>query len=268
MIVTDPRPFIAVGIAFLAALLVSCSRRHPNVRETWSTAASFLMFGTIISMVGGVLQGNVYEWTLFQLTDTVGLTLRTDTAGMIFACLSSLLWVPINIYSIGYMRNNHETEQTGYFASFAVCLGATVGVSLASNLLTFFVFYEILTIFSYPLVLHERNEEALDASRKYLAYTLVSGQLFLAGTVGVYCISGTMDFKAGGFLDASMAPLWVLQVLFILMILAGSVKAAVMPLHPWSRRLRSAPCCTPSPSSRPGLSRFSASSASSSDRSC
>ena len=80
MIVTDPRPFIAVGIAFLAALLVSCSRRHPNVRETWSTAASFLMFGTIISMVGGVLQGNVYEWTLFQLTDTVGLTLRTDTA--------------------------------------------------------------------------------------------------------------------------------------------------------------------------------------------
>ena len=131
------------------------------------------------------------------------------------------------------MRNNHEAEQTGYFAAFAVCLGATLGIALASNLLTFFVFYEILTIFSYPLVLHERNEEALDASRKYLAYTLVSGQLFLAGTVGVYCISGTMDFKAGGFLDINMAPVWVLQLLFILMILAGSVKAAVMPLHGW-----------------------------------
>lgn len=233
MIVNDSRPFLAVGTAFLAALLVSCSRKHPNVRETWSTVASFLMFGLIISMVGGVLNGNVYQWTLFQLTDTVGFTLRTDTAGMIFACLSSLLWIPINFYSIGYMRNNHETEQTGYFASFAVCLGATVGVSLASNLLTFFVFYEILTIFSYPLVLHERDEEALDASRKYLAYTLVSGQLFLAGTVGVYCISGTMDFRAGGFLDSGMAPIWVLQLLFLLMIMAGSVKAAVMPLHGW-----------------------------------
>ncbi|MBQ9365630.1 MAG: hypothetical protein IJT82_07625, partial [Schwartzia sp.] len=75
--------------------------------------------------------------------------------------------------------------------------------------------------------------EALDASRKYLTYTLVSGQLFLAGTVGVYCISGTMDFKAGGFLSLEMAPVWVLQTLFILMIMAGSVKAAVMPLHGW-----------------------------------
>ena len=233
MIVTDPRPFLGVGIAFLAALLVACSRKYPNIRETWSTLGAVIMFALVISMAPGVLGGTVYEWTLFSLTDTIGLTLRTDPAGMIFACLASLLWIPINFYSIGYMRNNHEAEQTGYFASFAVCLGATLGIALASNLLTFFVFYEILTIFSYPLVLHERNEEALDASRKYLAYTLVSGQLFLAGTVGVYCISGTMDFKAGGFLDISMAPVWVLQLLFILMIMAGSVKAAVMPLHGW-----------------------------------
>lgn len=233
MIVADPRPFLAIGVAFLAALLVACSRKYPNVRETWSTLGSVIMFGLVISMVPGVLKGTVYEWSLFSLTDTIGFTVRTDTAGMIFACLASLLWIPINFYSIGYMRNNHETEQTGYFASFAVCMAATLGIALSSNLLTFFVFYETLTIFSYPLVLHERNEEALDASRKYLAYTLVSGQLFLAGTVGVYCISGTMDFKAGGFLDISMAPVWVLQLLFILMIMAGSVKAAVMPLHGW-----------------------------------
>lgn len=233
MIVTDPRPFLGVGVAFLAALLVSCSRKYPNIRETWSTLGAVTMFSLVVSMVPGVLEGTVYEWTLFSLTDTIGFTLRTDPAGMIFACLASLLWIPINFYSIGYMRNNHEAEQTGYFASFAVCLAATLGIALSSNLLTFFVFYEILTIFSYPLVLHERNEEALDASRKYLAYTLVSGQLFLAGTVGVYCISGTMDFQAGGFLDVSMAPVWVLQLLFILMIMAGSVKAAVMPLHGW-----------------------------------
>lgn len=233
MIVTDPRPFLGVGVAFLAALLVSCSRKYPNIRETWSTLGAVTMFSLVVSMIPGVLEGTVYEWTLFSLTDTIGFTLRTDPAGMIFACLASLLWIPINFYSIGYMRNNHEAEQTGYFASFAVCLAATLGIALSSNLLTFFVFYEILTIFSYPLVLHERNEEALDASRKYLAYTLVSGQLFLAGTVGVYCISGTMDFQAGGFLDVSMAPVWVLQLLFILMIMAGSVKAAVMPLHGW-----------------------------------
>ena len=104
---------------------------------------------------------------------------------------------------------------------------------MAENLLTFFIFYELLTLASYPLVLHKRNQEALMASRKYLIYTLISGQLFLAGVIAVYCISGTMDFTPGGFLTMDMAPRWVLQAIFVLMILAGSVKAAVMPLHGW-----------------------------------
>lgn len=229
----DPRPFLAIGIPFLAAVLISISHKHPNIREMWSTIASVLLLITILSMANGVLSGTTYEYTLFSLTDTVGLSMRVDAAGMIFASLASLLWVPINFYSIGYMRNNHEGMQTGYFAAFALCIGATMGIAMAANLLTFFVFYEILTLSSYPLVLHERDEEALLASRKYLAYTLVSGQLFLAGTVGIYCIAGTIDFRAGGFLSIDMAPAWVLQLLFVLMIMAGSVKAAVMPLHGW-----------------------------------
>lgn len=233
MTILDSRPFLAIGVAFLAAILVTFSRRHPNVREGWSTIGSVLMCGFVLSMAPGVLAGNIYECTLFMLTDTIGLTCRVDPAGLIFAALASILWIPINFYSIGYMRCNDETEQTGYFAAFAICMSSVMGIAMAGNLLTFFVFYELLTIASYPLVLHERNEEALTASRKYLAYTLVSGQLFLAGLVGVYCISGTMDFKAGGFLTPDMAPTWVLQLLFLIMILAGSVKAAVMPLHGW-----------------------------------
>ena len=127
----------------------------------------------------------------------MGLTLRTDPAGMIFAVLASMLWVPMNFYSIGYMRCNNESEQTGYFAAFAICMSAVMGIAMAENLLTFFIFYELLTLASYPLVLHKRNQEALMASRKYLIYTLISGQLFLAGVIAVYCISGTMDFTPG-----------------------------------------------------------------------
>lgn len=233
MIEVDCRPFLAVGISFIAALLIACSRKWPNIRESWSVIASVLKFGVIASMLPGVLDGVVYEATLCQITDTVGLTLRTDPAGMIFAVLASMLWIPINFYSIGYMRCHHEREQTGYFAAFAICMSAVMGIAMAANLLTFFIFYELLTLASYPLVLHKRNDEALMASRKYLIYTLISGQFFLAGVVAVYCISGTLDFKAGGFLDASMAPTWVIQVAFALMIMAGSVKAAVMPLHGW-----------------------------------
>lgn len=83
----------------------------------------------------------------------------------------------MNFYSIGYMRCNNESEQTGYFAAFAICMSAVMGIAMAENLLTFFIFYELLTLASYPLVLHKRNQEALMASRKYLIYTLISGQL-------------------------------------------------------------------------------------------
>ena len=233
MTILDCRPFLAVGVSFIAAVLIAFSRRWPNLRETWSVIASVLKFGIILSMLPAVLDGNQYQWTLCQITDTVGLTLRTDPAGMIFAVLASMLWVPMNFYSIGYMRCNNESEQTGYFAAFAICMSAVMGIAMAENLLTFFIFYELLTLASYPLVLHKRNKEALMASRKYLIYTLISGQLFLAGVIAVYCISGTMDFTPGGFLTTDMAPRWVLQAIFVLMILAGSVKAAVMPLHGW-----------------------------------
>lgn len=233
MTIIDCRPFLAVAVSMLAAVLISLSHKKPNLRETWSAIASVVKFGIILSMLPAVFEGNVYEYTLCQITDTVGLTLRTDPAGMIFAALASMLWIPVNFYSIGYMRCNQEGEQTGYFAAFAICISACMGVAMASNLLTFFFFYELLTLASYPLVLHHRNQEALMAARKYLIYTLISGQLFLVGIVAIYCISGSMDFKAGGFITADMAPTWVIQAIFVLMIMAGSVKAAVMPLHGW-----------------------------------
>ncbi len=233
MTVVDCRPFLAVGISFFAAVLIAFCRRWPNLRETWSVLASVAKFGIILSMLPAVLRGDQYVYTLCNITDSVGLTLGTDPAGMVFAVLASMLWVPINFYSIGYMRCHNESEQTGYFSAFAICMSAVMGIAMAENLLTFFIFYEILTMASYPLVLHKRNKEALLASRKYLIYTLISGQLFLAGVVAVYCISGTMSFNAGGFLSMDMAPRWVLQAIFVLMILAGSVKAAVMPLHGW-----------------------------------
>lgn len=233
MTIMDIRPLLAVGVSLAAAVMIAFSGRWPNLREFWSAAASLIKFGIILTMAPGVLDGNVYECTLFNLTDTVGFTLRTDPAGMIFALLASLLWVPINFYSIGYMRYNKEHGQTGYFAAFAVCMAAAVGIALSANLFTFFVFYELLTVASYPLVMHHRNAEAVSAGRKYLSYTLVSGQLFLAASVGVYCLAGTADFVPGGILKESMAPMWVLNLLFVVMIAAASVKAAVMPLHGW-----------------------------------
>ena len=233
MTIADIRPFLAVGVSLLAAILIMCTGNNPNLRDFWSVAAAVIKCVLVFSMVPAVLAGNVYEYTLFQVTDTLGFTLRTDAAGMVFACVSSFLYIPVSFYAIGYMRGHHEKEQTGFFAAFAVCLSAAIGIALSANLLTFFIFYELLTIATWPLVFHERNEEARFSGRKYLIYTLVTGQLMLAGIVAIYAMAGTLEFQGGGFLTADMAPTWVLQMLFFLMVLGGAVKAGVMPLHGW-----------------------------------
>lgn len=232
-VIIDIRPFLAVGVSMLAALLIMFSDKKPNVREAWTLIAAFAKVIIIFSMIPAVWHGQVYEYTLFNIVEGVGLTLRTDPAGMLFAGLSSFLWVLTSFYSIGYMRGHHETHQTGYFASFAICMSAAMGIAMAGNLMTFFIFFEILTLATYPLVIHKRDQEATDAGRKYLIYTLVTGQLFFAGIVYVYVLTGTTDFVPGGILTAEMAPVWVLQILFFMMALAGMVKAGMMPFHGW-----------------------------------
>ena len=160
MTIMDCRPFLAVGVSFLAAVLISFSRRYPNVRESWSVIASFIKFGLIISMVPGVLAGVTYEWTLSR--SLIRSALPCVPTAPVFSLPAGCAFMDTDqlLFHWLYACNN-EHEQTGYFAAFAICMSSVMGIAMASNLLTFFFFYELLTIASYPLVLHKRNEEAL-----------------------------------------------------------------------------------------------------------
>ncbi len=247
MILASFRPALSVGLCLLAALLilVTGNRLKPNGREAITITTAVLNAGLIFSMVPGVYSGTVYSAQLWQLSEGISLAFKTDSAGIIFACIASSLWIVTSFYSIGYVRGHQEKNQTGYFAAFAVCIGASMGIALAANLLTFFIFYEILTIGTYPLVTHYRDDKAKASGRKYLAYTLISGQLFFFAIVLVYAFYGSGEFVAGGFLgnlylDASGnlislsgTGLVPALLLFFMMICGGAVKAGVMPLHSW-----------------------------------
>jgi len=233
-VLLDYRPLWAVLISLAAAALILITgEKRPNLRESWTILAALGKVAIVFSMLPVVLSGQVLEIAPIHVAKGISLQLRVDTAGMLFAGLASALWVITSFYSIGYMRGHHEKYQTGYFASFAVCLSATIGIAFAANLLTFFVFYELLTIATYPLVIHKRNDEAIKSGRKYLAYTLIAGQLFLIGIVWTYLLVGNGDFQAGGFLTLNTASAGVLQIIFVLMIIGTAVKAGVMPLHGW-----------------------------------
>ena len=235
MTIISIRPFLAVSVSLLAALLILTlgNRVKPDVREGITLSAAVIKAALVFSMVPAVLSGSEYYFCLWEIVDGIELAFRTDAAGMIFACVASGLWIVTSIYSIGYMRGHHEKNQTGYFAAFALCLSSAIGISFAANLVTFFIFYEMLTVATYPLVAHYRDDKAKASGRKYLAYTLISGQLFFAAIAAVYVIYGTCDFKAGGFIEPGSVSVGVMLLLFFLMIGGGAVKAGVMPLHGW-----------------------------------
>ncbi|OGP50129.1 MAG: cation:proton antiporter [Deltaproteobacteria bacterium RBG_13_43_22] len=226
-------PFYAVMVSLTAVPLILLSFRHANLREFWTLAASIIKFALVFLLLPGALAGRIAEFTFWEISPGIALTLKTDAFGVFFALIASGLWMLTSIYSIGYVRGLKEHKQTRYFACFAVCLSATIGIAFAANLLTFVFFYEILTIATYPLVIHKETRVAIQAGRKYLVYTLTAGVLLIAATAWTYRITGNLDFRAGGmFANASFSPS-AITVLFILFLAGVGVKAAIMPLHSW-----------------------------------
>ena len=233
MTYATPIPLLAVFVSFAAVPLILLSRRSPNLREFWTLLAAFAKFALVLALLPAALAGRVAEATILEISPGISLMLRADALGIFFALIASGLWILTSFYSIGYVRTNQEGNQTRYFASFAVCLGATVGVALAANLLTFLVFYEILTIATYPLVIHKETVDAVAGGRKYLAYTLTAGVLLLAAIGWTYVSAGTLDFRAGGILAGAGLSPGAVRALFCLFIAGVGVKAGLMPLHSW-----------------------------------
>ena len=246
--VADIRPLAAVLVSAVAIVLIVASHRRPNLREGWSVLAALAKFGIVVSMLPAVMDGTVFRWSLadstgIQFLAGIDFALRADPLGIFFALLASFLWIFTSFYATGYMRGLDEHAQTRFFASFAASLSAAVGIAFAANLVTIFVFYELLSLVTYPLVAHNEDSEARIAGRKYLTYTFFGGGVFLlAGTVMVYWLTSltsagpTLAFEAGGMealaAAAQAEPVYA-QVAFFLLIAGFGVKAALMPLHSW-----------------------------------
>lgn len=232
----DPRPIAAVLVSAVAVALIVASYRYPNVRESWSVIAALVKFGIVLSMLPAVLDGEEPTWTLGEIVLDIEFALRADPLGMLFALLSSFLWIFTAFYTAGYMRGLDEHGQTRFFAAFAASLSAAVGVAFAENLLVIFLFYELLSVVTYPLVAHDETKEARDAGRKYFAYLFFGGGFLVLGGAGiVYWAAGTAEFGATseGLRTLFESDPLIAQVAFGMLALGFGAKAAIMPLHSW-----------------------------------
>ncbi len=236
-VVQSIRPGLAPLVSLICALLIiTTGAKRRDLREFWSLTAASAKLIIVLSMIPMILQGKVVEFIPFsivKISPSLQLYFRVDAMGQFFAVLSSFLWMHTTIYSIGYMRNLQERNQTRYFFSFAMCIMATVGIAYAGNLFTLFIFYEILSIAAYPLVIHHETDEAMRAGRKYLTYVLFGGSTILGSLALTYLLAGNLNFSEVAILNSGMASKTALRVLFITFIMGFGVKTAIMPLHDW-----------------------------------
>jgi multicomponent Na+:H+ antiporter subunit D len=240
-IYTSIIPLLAVLVSLIAVPLIIFSSKFKNLRESWTIIAALIKFGLVLSLLPGALAGRTAECSMFDIFPGIKLALRADPFGVFFALVASGLWIFTSFYSIGYVRGASEKKQTRYFASFAVCLSATIGIAFSANLLSFIIFYEILTIATYPLVIHKETKKAIDAGRKYLIYTITAGLFMIAAAAWTYKLTGTLDFKAGGlFADGVLNPQTAVALFFLFLGGVG-VKAGIMPLHSWLPTAMAAP---------------------------
>lgn len=216
----------------VCAAVIPVFRNSPNLREAVTLITAVILCLSVFSIVQPVLEGARPERMIFEIAPGLALAFQAEPLGVLFALIASILWAANSVYSIGYMRGNEEPRQTTFFACLAIAIGSAMGIAFAENLFTFFLFYEALTISTYPLVTHHRNAEAMRSGRLYLLLLIgTSMGLFLPAIIATWLIGGTLSFTEGGILAGTTDPL-IIGVLLALYAF-GIGKAAIMPVHFW-----------------------------------
>ena len=223
---------LSIILPVFAVVGIVAAGRKPDLREGVTISTSLVLLYFVINLYQGVNRGESISVHWWELLPGLQISFSIEPLGMIFALIASFLWLITTVYAIGYMRSHEEQNQTRFYACFAIAIGSVMGIAFAGNLFTLFIFYEALTLSTYPLVTHAGTREARKGGRTYLGILLsTSIAFFLLAIASTWFVAGTLDFKPGGIFDSNVntTVAGVILVLFIF----GIGKAAIMPFHRW-----------------------------------
>ncbi|MDG2298588.1 MAG: proton-conducting transporter membrane subunit, partial [Planktomarina sp.] len=207
-------------------------RKSPNFRDSFTLGAAIVTFLLVLNILFNVGNTTTDTFTLVEIMPGLSLAFNVEPLGLMFAILASGLWIVTHIYGIGYMRGNNEENHARFFACFSFAIFAVMGIAFAANMFTLFLFYEVLTLSTYPLVAHKGTLAAVKGARTYLSILIgTSIGLQLIAVIWTYAIAGTLDFTKGGILEGMIAGPAV--VLLLGLYAFGIGKAALMPFHRW-----------------------------------
>ncbi|NQW11513.1 MAG: monovalent cation/H+ antiporter subunit D family protein [Alphaproteobacteria bacterium] len=219
-------------LPLVGSVLIALTGGRPNLREAVTLVTAGLLAITVYALLQDVLAGGQPAVTLIEVAPGLPLVLEIEPLGMLFACVASGLWIINSLYSIGYMRGNGEQHQTRFYICFAIAIASTMGIAFAGNMFTLFIFYEILTLSTYPLVAHKGTEDAKRGARVYLGLLIGTSIGFqMVAIIWTWIAAGTLDFTAGGILRDKINP--TLLPILLALYMFGIGKAALMPFHRW-----------------------------------
>ena len=233
-------PVLALMTSLVAAVVIfALPEQGYRLRTAVNLGAALVKLGLVVVMVWGVFRGVDYGVS-FTMAPGVAFVLKADALSMMFAGLSAVLWLLTTVYAVGYLEDSPNRSR--FFGFFSLCVASTMGIALAGNLFTFFLFYEMLTLATYPLVVHRGTKQALKAGRTYLIYTLTGGAVLLLAIAWLQGVAGDLPFREGGhFTEIDPALHTSLIGIFVLLVAGLGVKAAVFPLHGWLPQAMVAP---------------------------
>jgi multicomponent Na+:H+ antiporter subunit D len=233
-------PLFILLTAFITAIVMFViPEEKQKLRTAINLVNAFVTIIMIFALILGVYSGQTFE-LVFPLLPDINLVLHADPLSLMFVGLSGVLWFVTTIYAIGYLRE--AKHRSRFFGFFSLCVFATLGIAMAGNLITFLIFYELLTLVTYPLVVHKGNDASLRAGKIYLRYTMVGGAVLLVGVVWLKSLAGALDFSgAGDLVNMTHLPTSDLTIIFALLIIGLGVKAAIVPLHGWLPEAMAAP---------------------------
>ena len=207
-------------------------RNSPNLRDGLTLGAAVATFLVVLNILNNVGNTTTETFTLIEVMPGLGIAFHVEPLGLMFAILASGLWIVTHIYGIGYMRGNNEENHARFFACFSFAIFAVMGIAFAANMFTLFLFYEVLTLSTYPLVAHKGTLAAVKGARTYLGILIgTSIGLQLVAIIWTYAVAGTLDFTTGGILEGLIVGPSVAILLGLYAF--GIGKAALMPFHRW-----------------------------------
>ena len=220
---------LPIVFPFLASIILSVCEFDEKRRNIFVGTVIFMNLLFVIYLVTSFGEISLH---LIKINEFLDIYFKVDKLSIFFSLLASVLWAFTSIYAMEYMK--HEGKEKRFFAYFIITLGVTLGIAFAGNLITLYLFYELLTLATFPLVIHSGSKEALKSGKKYLIYSFAGATVALLGMLILFSLTNNLTFIPGGIVKGNLLEHKNLYfVIYVAMFVGFGVKAALVPFHSW-----------------------------------